>query len=102
LRVFRRTVRIDGSCDRTDESEGEVEERPVERRLADDRDGVSLANAAREETVRELVDGLRRFLPGHGLPAVVALDEVRRRRAVRGDGVEPQATDRSRLRNHAL
>ena len=102
LRVLRRAVRVDGSGDRTDEREREVEKRPLERRLADDRNGVALANADREKTVCELVDGLRGVLPRHGLPAVVALDEVRRRRALRGDGVEPQATDRSRLRNEAL
>src|SRR3954452_23073356 len=89
LRVLRRAVRVDGSDDRTDESDREVENRPLERRLADDRNSVSLANAAREETVCELVAGRCGVLPRHRLPAVVMLDEVRRRRAIRGDGVEP-------------
>src|ERR1043166_7879755 len=61
LRVPRRAVRVHGSADRTDEREREVEQRPLDRRLPDDRDGVALADAGGEQSVRELVDGLRRL-----------------------------------------
>src|SRR4051794_34968058 len=41
-------------------------------------------------------------IPRHRLPRAVALDEKRGRRAVRRNGVEPEAADRSRLRDEAL
>src|SRR5205823_6555957 len=100
--VLRGAVRVDGSADCADQRECEVEQSPLERRLADDRDRVALANARCEEAVRQLLDGARSVVPRDWLPSAVALHEERGRRPIRRDGVEPETADRSRLRNEAL
>ena len=86
--------RVDRRADRADEPEREVEQRPLEARPREERERVSLADAEREQPVRELVDrpcGVRtRDLP----PLAVGLVEVGRVGVARGDRVPPKVRDR--------
>ena len=68
---------VDGHDDRADVGEREVEQRPLERRPREDRERVALADAAREQPVGESLDALGGLGPGHVVPVVVVLDEVR-------------------------
>ena len=54
VHVVRRRVRVDRGPDRADVREREVEQRPLERVPREDAEGVALADAAREEAVREV------------------------------------------------
>jgi hypothetical protein len=69
LAVLRRAVRVDRGADRADVREREVEERPLEARLAEDPERVALADAERQQAVRELLHGRRSLGPGDRLPA---------------------------------
>ena len=92
--VAGRARRVDRSGDAASEREREVEERPLEPRRAEDPERVALANAEREQAVRELVDAPRRLLPRHLAPARLLLHEVRRPGAARRDRVTPQRGNR--------
>src|SRR5205085_6767699 len=97
--VPRRAGRVGGRADRADEREGEVEEHPLEARRGEDPEGLALADAEREEAVRELVHrprrlGPRDLAPGPGL----LLDEVAGAVASLADGVEPKPRDRAARR----
>ena len=92
--VARRRVGVDRGTDRADEGEREVEERPFEPGRCQDRERVPLAHAERQQAVRKLVDGERRLLTRHGLPAVGGLREVGGRLPATRDGVLPQSRDR--------
>ena len=90
--VLRRGVRVDRGADGADVREREVEEGPLERRAREDREGVALADAAGEQSVRQQLDAVGRVRPRDLLPAVGPLDEVRGAR-VAGHGVAPEAGD---------
>ena len=76
VHVLRRRVRVDRGPDRADVGQREVEQRPLERVAGEDAEGVALADASREEAVREVLDALRRLGPGHLPPAGVLLDQI--------------------------
>ena len=96
--VLRRAVHVDGRAHGSDERQREVEQRPLEPRRREDREGVALADAEGEQPVCELLDGLRRLLPGHLAPSAVLFDQVCRDRPVSRAGVLPEARDRVRSR----
>ena len=91
-----RAVRIDGRADRADEREREVEERPLEGRLPDDRERVAFRDAEREQYVGELVHGSRRLAPrDFSPPPGLDLREIRGIVASGRSRVAPKAHDRS-------
>ena len=97
--VARGAGRVDGRPDRADEREGVVEEDPLEPGGGEDPERVALADAEREEAVRELVHrarclGPRDLAPDPGL----VLHEVAGAVPSFGDGVEPQPRDRAARR----
>ena len=100
LRVARRAVRVDRRPDGSDQAEGEVEERPLERRPAEERERCTLLHAEGEQAVRQLVDRLGRLGPGDLAPLAVDLVQVRSARAALGRRVAPQIRDRPRARRH--
>src|SRR4029453_3356721 len=83
LAVLRRAVRVDRRADRADVCEGEVEERPLQARLAEDRERVALADAERQQAVRELVDRRGGLGPRDRPPAALAFPERGGRRRPR-------------------
>ena len=97
LAVLGGAVRVDRGADGADVGEREVEERPLEARLPEDPEGVALPDAERQEPVGELLDGGRGLGPGDRLPALAALDEVRRAAPPRRDRVLPEPRNRARL-----
>ena len=100
--IGRGAVRIDRGADRADQGKREVEKRPLERGLREDRECVAFAHAGREQTVRELVDRSRGLLPRDFDPRSIALDQIRGRRAVLCDRVEPEPANRATLKHTAL
>jgi hypothetical protein len=92
--VARRAVCVDRRPDRADPPQRVVEQRPLEVRLREDPEGVALADSEREQPVGDLLDRLGRLLPGDLLPAVLALDQVRRVLAPRRGRIAPQPPDR--------
>ena len=98
--VVRGGVRVDGGGDRAYEGEREVEERPLEARRAEDSDRVALADAERQQSVRQLLHPTRRIRPRHPVPDSVLLDQVGRIGMLCGHGVAPQPPDRPRLLLH--
>jgi hypothetical protein len=102
LAVLRGAVRVDRGADGTHVRKSEVEERPLEARLAEDPERVALADTESQKAVRELLDCGRRLRPRDRVPAVVALDEVGGLRPLRRDRVLPQPRDRARLRSLRL
>ena len=95
--VLRRAVRVDRGADRADRAEREVEERPLDAARAQDREGVALADAERQQPVGVALDPLRRLGPRQRLPLVAVLDQVGRRRPPGCRSVAPEPLDRSLL-----
>ena len=93
--VTGRARRVDRDAHRADPREREIEERPVEAVAREQRERVSLANAAGEQTVGIRAHPLLGLVPRDLSPAVLVLDEIRGRRARRGNGVAPQPRDRA-------
>ena len=102
LAVLRRAVRVDGRADSADQAEGVVEQRPVERRLREDPERVSLAHAQREEAVRELLHRLLGLAPRDLRPPVRAFDEIGGIRPPGRDAFAPQPSDRPPAAGGAL
>ena len=70
-------VRVDGDPDGADLREREVDERPVEAVLGEDRERVALADAAGEQPVRIGAHELVRIAPGHLAPAAPSSSSTR-------------------------
>jgi len=97
--VARGAGRVGGRADGADERKREVEEHPLEARRGEDPEGLALADAEREEAVRELVHRARRLGPRDLAPdSRLLLDEVAGTVASLGDGVEPEPRDRAARR----
>jgi hypothetical protein len=96
--VAWRAVRVNRGGDGADRAQREVEQRPFQRRRAEDRERVALADPDREEPVRKLVDPFGGLGPRDLVPLAVPLDEIRGGAAVRGDRVLPEPRDRPRPR----
>ena len=76
--VLGRRVRVDRRRYASDEREREVEEAPLDTRAREDPERVALADAERQQAVRELVHPSRGLCQGHGRPVAVALREIQR------------------------
>ena len=70
LGVARRRIRVDRGAHGADVREREVDERPFERVPRQDSEGIALADAAREQAVRDQLDPFGRLAPGDLPPAV--------------------------------
>ncbi len=96
--VVRRARRVDRDSDGADEGEGVVEEQPFDAGRREDPERVALADAERQEAVRELGDALARLCPRDGRPAALPLGQIRRRRPALVQRCEPQGGHGARLR----
>src|SRR5262249_55711725 len=95
LDVALRARCVDRGADRADEREREVEQRPLERRAAEDAEHLALAHAEREEAVRELLDGPVGLCPGDLAPVALDLLQVGGPRAAFPRRVLPQPRNRA-------
>src|SRR5947208_5082625 len=94
--LARGARRVDRRGHGSDVREREVEQHPFDPRPGEDPERVALLQSEGEQSVRELVDRLRRFAPRHFAPgAVRILDEVGRSRAPLGNGFLPERPDRA-------
>ena len=98
--VLGRRVRIDRRRDATDEREREVEEAPLDARSGEDPERVALADAERQQAVRELVHPSGGLGQRYRRPFAGALREIERIGAARGHGVPPEPDDRPLLPVH--
>ena len=98
--VLGRRVRIDRRRDATDEREREVEEAPLDPRPGEDPERVALADAERQQAVRELVHPPGSLGQRYGRPFAGALREIERIGATRCHGFPPEPDDRPLLPVH--
>ena len=92
--ILGRAIRIDGRSDGADLRQSEVEEGPFQRRARERRKGFALLNTPGEEPVREVVDALGGLGPGHLVPVVAVLNEIRGAHAIVCDSIPPEARNR--------
>src|SRR5262249_32287695 len=95
LDVALRARCVDRGADRAYEREREVEQRPLERRAAEDAEHLALAYPEREQAVRELLDGPIGLRPGDLAPVPPALVQVGGTRAAFPRRVLPQPRNRA-------
>ena len=76
LALLRRARRVEADDDGADRHHRPVEQDPLEPRARQHRHAIALANAARQQPMRERVDPFGRLVPRHRPPAVVLLLEI--------------------------
>jgi hypothetical protein len=91
--VLGRAVGVDRGGDRTDRTEREVEECPLDPARAEDRERVTLLDAKREQSIRVALHSRRGVGPGNLAPLVPVLGQVGRGPPVGRDGVSPEPLD---------